>query len=70
MHIQYCFPPQPLVITACADLAKRIVLGTEVGTSDNEGKQQAMDDIFVKIDKTEDLSKTSKKVLVVIGLVS
>ncbi|KAJ9093573.1 hypothetical protein QFC19_008302 [Naganishia cerealis] len=32
LNPQYCFPPQPLVIAACANLAKRTVLGT--GTSD------------------------------------
>lgn len=25
--MQYCFPPQPLVIDACAELARRIVNG-------------------------------------------
>lgn len=27
LNPQYCFPPQPLVIAACADLARRTVLG-------------------------------------------
>ncbi|TDL15657.1 DRMBL-domain-containing protein [Rickenella mellea] len=27
---KYCFPPQPLVIAACADLAKRIVNGEDI----------------------------------------
>jgi DNA cross-link repair 1A protein len=27
---QYCFPPQPLVISACAELARRIVRGNDV----------------------------------------
>ncbi|KAJ9122410.1 hypothetical protein QFC22_001833 [Naganishia vaughanmartiniae] len=32
LNPHYCFPPQPLVIAACASLAKRTVLGT--GTED------------------------------------
>jgi DNA cross-link repair 1A protein len=27
LRLQYCFPPQPLVITACATLARKTVVG-------------------------------------------
>lgn len=31
LNPKYCFPPQPLVIEACAELARRIVNGEPTG---------------------------------------
>lgn len=34
---QYCFPPQPLVVKACAELARRVVNGEPMDAIDADG---------------------------------
>lgn len=44
---KYTFPPQPLVISACAELAKRIVSGEWIGAPDTNGKRDSTMDAWV-----------------------
>lgn len=67
---QYTFPPQPLVISACAELAKRIVSGEWIGAPDTNGKRNSTMDAWVipsgRADDT--VMKTLKdRMLVVVG---
>ncbi|TXT07403.1 hypothetical protein VHUM_03123 [Vanrija humicola] len=62
LNPQYCFPPQPLVIEACAALAKKLVLG-ERSVAMMEGwlvKKEANGDV-------KPVSERHSKVLVLIG---
>ncbi|KAG1850713.1 DRMBL-domain-containing protein [Suillus subluteus] len=45
---KYTFPPQPLVISACAELAKRIVSGEWTGAPDANGKRNSTMDAWPK----------------------
>ena len=71
---QYCFPPQPLVISACAELAKRLVLGRS-GEDDTAGdaKPRTMAGWFTRVEKSdkgkekEKADRPSNKILVVVG---
>jgi DNA cross-link repair 1A protein len=64
--LQYCFPPQPVVIDACAELAKKIVDGESIIDQPNQSS-------LVPEIKPRDLSKLQpeknvpEKVLVVVG---
>ncbi|KAI0675859.1 DRMBL-domain-containing protein [Trametes maxima] len=75
---KYCFPPQPLVISACAELAKRLVLG-HADSAEEEGdekKPRTMTGWFTRLDKGDKGKEKAKassspdKVLVVIGTYS
>lgn len=48
LNPQYCFPPQPLVIAACADLARRTVLGYKAAELGAAVKTEAGDEEDVK----------------------
>lgn len=63
---QYTFPPQPLVISACAELARRIVAGQS--TSDGAGDRKLTMDSFVAVDKSPE-KKRVDKTLIVVGYV-
>lgn len=72
IEFQYCFPPQPQVIAACAELAKRIVCGVDTRNGsdlDLPGKQKTMDTIFSKVEDPAIGVRPEKKMLVVIGYV-
>ncbi|KAI0769246.1 DRMBL-domain-containing protein [Irpex lacteus] len=68
---KYCFPPQSQVITACAELARRLVVGDSTTT---HGSKQGgkVDGWFAKTfkSKREDDEKPAGKVLVVVGTYS
>jgi DNA cross-link repair 1A protein len=68
MDPKHCFPPQPLVIAACVELAKRMVeQGTAVSPTDNN-PQRAVDGFFtVQTKQSEDVKPKQRKVLVVMG---
>ncbi|TFK51849.1 DRMBL-domain-containing protein [Heliocybe sulcata] len=55
---KYCFPPQPLVISACAELARRIVSGRSTSSqgADTKGQSHTIE--------------SSNKILIVIGTYS
>ncbi|KAG1792628.1 DRMBL-domain-containing protein [Suillus plorans] len=70
---KYTFPPQPLVISACAELAKRIVSGEWIGAPDTNGKRNStMDAWVIPSDRADDtVMKTPKdRMLVVVGTYS
>ncbi|RPD53376.1 DRMBL-domain-containing protein [Lentinus tigrinus ALCF2SS1-7] len=72
---KYCFPPQPLVITACADLAKRLVQGKSMEEAlSGDVKPRTMAGWFTRVEKSDkDKEKTSavpEKILVVVGTYS
>ncbi|EIW58533.1 DRMBL-domain-containing protein [Trametes versicolor FP-101664 SS1] len=75
---KYCFPPQPLVISACAELAKRLVQGRAVEDVDpGETKPRTVTGWFTRKDKGGDKGKEKDKaasaptkVLVVVGTYS
>ncbi|KAF7983348.1 hypothetical protein HWV62_22317 [Athelia sp. TMB] len=64
---KYTFPPQPLVISACAELARRIVAGQS--TSDGAGERKLTMDSFVAVDKSPEKKKEGRT-LVVVGTYS
>ncbi|KAM5536570.1 hypothetical protein V8D89_009665 [Ganoderma adspersum] len=74
---KYCFPPQPLVISACAELAKRLVLGrsAEEGAA-GDAKPRTMAGWFARVEKSdkgkekEKANGPSNKILVVVGTYS
>ena len=65
---KYTFPPQPLVISACAELARRIVV--EQSTTNTEGvanhQTRTIDHFVTAPDKSPE-SKKHGKILVVVG---
>lgn len=65
--LQYCFPSQPQVIDACADLARRLVAGNAVlGNT----QSKSMSGWFVKKEESKDKAVPNKSnTLVVVGLV-
>ncbi|KAI0628033.1 DRMBL-domain-containing protein, partial [Trametes polyzona] len=71
---KYCFPPQPLVISACAELAKRLVQGRSVEDVDEgEKKPQTVTGWFTRQPKEKGKEKATAapgKVLVVVGTYS
>ncbi|KAI5119128.1 hypothetical protein M0805_005734 [Coniferiporia weirii] len=42
LNPRYCFPPQPLVVAACAELARRLVRGESLVTGDVSGDRTAV----------------------------
>ncbi|KAH9944972.1 DRMBL-domain-containing protein [Epithele typhae] len=72
---KYCFPPQPLVISACAELSARLVrgVGAEVQPT-NDGKPRTMTGWFTRMDKgdkgKEKQTDLSQRTLVVVGTYS
>lgn len=78
LNPKYSFPPQPLVIDACAELARRIVNGESIAECDKEegsGKITSMDGWVkhpVKKEEGEAGLHSSKKeeTLVVVGTYS
>jgi DNA cross-link repair 1A protein len=64
--LQYTFPPQPLVVSACAELAKRIVSGQST-TDTTGGKTRAMDSFLDVQNKSE--KKEDGKMLIVVGYI-
>ncbi len=69
---QYCFPPQPLVISACAELAKRLVQGKSVEEAPSgDGKPRTMAGWFTRVEKSdngkEKATAAPEKILVVVG---
>ncbi|KAH9851916.1 DRMBL-domain-containing protein [Lenzites betulinus] len=72
---KYCFPPQPLVISACAELAKRLVQGRAVEDVDEgEKKPQTMAGWFTRQDKGDKgkgkATSGPGKILIVVGTYS
>lgn len=71
-RLQYCFPPQSQVISACAELAKRVVNGGPVHDDSTDGmKNGKVDNWFKAVEKPkekEDIKKQGRT-LVVVGLV-
>ncbi|KZT25277.1 DRMBL-domain-containing protein [Neolentinus lepideus HHB14362 ss-1] len=73
---KYCFPPQPLVISACAELARRIVSGRSVSGQEAhlKGQSRTMTSWLMSQDKAITSSTVevdaSAKVLVVVGTYS
>ncbi|KDQ61363.1 hypothetical protein JAAARDRAFT_123037 [Jaapia argillacea MUCL 33604] len=66
---KYCFPPQPQVISACAELAKRIVMAPSVAIGDS--KAPGMSGWFTRKEKPKDEKEpANEKVLVVVGTYS
>ncbi|KZP21085.1 DRMBL-domain-containing protein [Athelia psychrophila] len=60
---KYTFPPQPLVISACAELARRIV--AKQSTSDGAGERKLTMDSFMTVDKSPVRTKQDKTLIVV-----
>ncbi|KAI1791850.1 DRMBL-domain-containing protein [Ganoderma leucocontextum] len=73
---KYCFPPQPLVISACAELAKRLVLGrSSDDATAGDGKPRTMTGWFTRVEKSDkgkekEKANASDKILVVVGTYS
>ncbi|KZT07260.1 DRMBL-domain-containing protein [Laetiporus sulphureus 93-53] len=70
---KYCFPPQPQVISACAELAKRIVYGESLHDADDVAKtkrNQTMDSWLIAPEKQGEQESKPGKVLVVVGTYS
>ncbi|KAJ8590139.1 DRMBL-domain-containing protein [Rhizopogon salebrosus TDB-379] len=70
---KYTFPPQPLVISACAELAKRIVNGELIGPPDVNGKRNSTMDAWVMPSERADDSRvkqSKERMLVVVGTYS
>ncbi|RDX51252.1 DRMBL-domain-containing protein [Lentinus brumalis] len=72
---KYCFPPQPLVISACAELAKRLVQGKSVEEAPSgDGKPRTMAGWFTRVEKSdngkEKATAAPEKILVVVGTYS
>lgn len=68
---QYCFPPQPQVISACAELARRIVAGIPLHEDAAKANQNRTMDQWVKTTsiKTEQKQQKAGRTLVVVGYV-
>ncbi|OCH85205.1 DRMBL-domain-containing protein [Obba rivulosa] len=69
---KYCFPPQPQVIAACAELARRIVRGEPLEDGDPKGKQKETMDSWVTVHEKTDKKEESiaGRVLVIVGTYS
>ncbi|KAH9930298.1 DNA repair metallo-beta-lactamase-domain-containing protein [Fomitopsis serialis] len=68
----YCFPPQPQVIPACAELARRIVAGIPLHEDAAKAKQNRTMDGWVTTSsvKTEQKEQVPGRTLVVVGTYS
>ena len=79
---QYCFPPQPLVVKACAELVRRVVNGEPLDDVDPDGSnsmamgaKKAMMTSWLQILPAKDKGKASASakensdVLIVVGSV-
>ncbi|KZT67353.1 DRMBL-domain-containing protein [Daedalea quercina L-15889] len=69
---KYCFPPQPQVISACAELARRIVAGIPLHEDAAKAKQNRTMDGWVTTAtvKTEQKEQDVGRTLVVVGTYS
>ncbi|TBU40981.1 DRMBL-domain-containing protein [Dichomitus squalens] len=74
---KYCFPPQPLVISACAELARRLVQGKSVeDKAGGEAKPRTVTGWFTRVEKSEKGKEkekaiaSSEKILIVVGTYS
>ena len=65
---QYTFPSQTQVISACAELAQKLVAGEHVSlTGGEKGVARTMDTFFSAVAKTEEKPTKILKTLVVVG---
>ncbi|KAH8075871.1 DRMBL-domain-containing protein [Cristinia sonorae] len=69
---RYCFPSQPEVISACAELSKRLVKRESVSGCSESGKVKTVENWFAKPEKEKEKTnaKYNSKTLVVIGTYS
>ncbi|THH29779.1 hypothetical protein EUX98_g4415 [Antrodiella citrinella] len=69
---RYCFPSQPEVISACAELSRRLVKREAVAGSSGEGKVKTVDKWFAVQEKPKDKEhpKNGSKTLIVVGTYS
>ncbi|KAA1469052.1 DRMBL-domain-containing protein [Dentipellis sp. KUC8613] len=72
LNPKYTFPSQAQVISACADLAKKVVSGESVATAiKGNGSTKTMDDWFTIVPKSEDKGNVKiQRTLVVVGTYS
>ena len=77
LNPKYCFPPQPLVVDACAELARRIVRGESLkgGGADGGGSKGGLKNMISSWVKKEEgkgkgKSKQDSNTLVVVGTYS
>lgn len=69
MTSQYCFPPQSEVISACAELARRIVAGESLAPESS--KKARVDGWFTVKEKSKDKGPSKAgKTLVIVGYVA
>jgi DNA cross-link repair 1A protein len=66
LRVEYCFPPQPLVISACAELAKKLIAGETVGDKGNG----AVDSFFAPAKTEGDAKLTKRNPVVIVGTYS
>ncbi|KAF8587931.1 DRMBL-domain-containing protein [Ramaria rubella] len=67
---KYCFPPQPLVISACAELARRIVQGNASDETNTQSHRGVLRDWVQASNKGKEKAKENSKeqrTLVVVG---
>jgi DNA cross-link repair 1A protein len=72
LNPKYSFPPQPLVIDACAELARRLVNGESLASGDGSdgapGPAGLMDGWINHVKKEETAEPSKKeKILIVVG---
>ncbi|KAH7913856.1 DRMBL-domain-containing protein [Hygrophoropsis aurantiaca] len=73
---KYTFPPQPLVISACAELARRIVSGEAISPADSSGKRMLTMDTWISAQPKKETKKEGEqpppqqRILVVVGTYS
>ncbi|KIJ20718.1 hypothetical protein PAXINDRAFT_66030 [Paxillus involutus ATCC 200175] len=70
---KYTFPPQPLVVSACAELARRVVAGQVVGIPDANGKRDSTMDAWMVPPATaggKERQAPVGRVLVIVGTYS
>ncbi|KAI0060674.1 DRMBL-domain-containing protein [Artomyces pyxidatus] len=69
LNPKYTFPAQAQVISACAELAKRLVAGQSAGVKADKGK--TVDRFFPSVAKAEDKDGTKQdKILILVGTYS
>lgn len=73
LNPRYCFPPQPLVVSACAELARRIVNGEPLDAEAGDSGRIVKNSIqgWMKVEEVKGRQKAGGKgdVLVVVGYV-